>query len=39
MPTANKPLAIMAADVRAQAFVLRKNNYDYPQCRAFKPPQ
>ena len=29
--TANKPLAIMAVDVKAQAPALRKNISDYPQ--------
>ena len=28
----NKPLTIMAADVKAQTSVLRKNVSDYPQC-------
>jgi len=32
MPAANKPLAIMAADVKTQAFALWKNISDYPQC-------
>jgi len=32
MPASNKPLAYMAADVIAQASVLRKNDSDYPQC-------
>ena len=30
--TYNKPLAIMAAEVKAQAFVLRKKISDYPHC-------
>ena len=38
-PTLNKPLAIMAVDVKTQAFVLRKNISDYPQCSVLKPPQ
>ena len=28
----NKPVAIMAVDVKTQASVLRKNSSDYPQC-------
>ena len=28
----NKPLAIMAADVKIQTFALRKNISDYSQC-------
>ena len=28
----NKPLAIMAADVKIQTFALRKNIGDYSQC-------
>ena len=32
MPASNKPLAYMAADVIAQASVLRKNDSDYPRC-------
>ena len=35
----NKPLAIMAADVKTQVYVLRKNISDYPQCSVLKPPQ
>jgi len=35
----NKPLAIMAADVKIQAFVLRKNISDYPQYIELEPPQ
>ena len=31
MPVPNKPLAIMAADVKTQTSVLRKNDSDYPQ--------
>ena len=34
-----KPLAIMAADVKTQVYMLRKNISDYPQCSAMKPPQ
>jgi len=30
-PVPNKPVAIMAADVKTQASVLRKNYGDYPQ--------
>ena len=33
MPAYNKPLAIMAVEVKTQASVLRKNSSDYPQCR------
>ena len=32
MPADNKPIAYMAADVKTQASVLRKNISDYPQC-------
>ena len=32
MAADNKPLAIMAADVKAQASVLRKNASDYPNA-------
>ena len=28
----NKPLAIMAADVKTQTSALRENISDYPQC-------
>ena len=31
MPAYNKPLAIMAADVKTHASALRKNVSDYPQ--------
>jgi hypothetical protein len=30
-PVTNKPLAIMAADMKTQVHVLRKNSSDYPQ--------
>ena len=32
MPATNKPIAYMAADVKTQTSVLRKNISDYPQC-------
>jgi len=32
MPTSNKPIAYMAADVITQAPVLRKTISDYPHC-------
>ena len=38
-PTFNKPLAIMAVEVKTQASVLWKNISDYPQCSALNPPQ
>jgi hypothetical protein len=35
----NKPVAIMAADVKTQASVLRKNSSDYPSVLNLNPPQ
>ena len=34
--TYNKAVAIMAADVKTQASVLRINSSDYPQCSLFE---
>jgi hypothetical protein len=31
-PADNKPIDYMAADMKTQATVLRKNYSDYPQC-------
>ena len=36
MPAANKPLAIMAADMKTQTPVLRKNINDYPHYSEIK---
>jgi hypothetical protein len=39
MPTYNKPLAIMAVEVKTQAFVLRKTLVIIHNIVSLKPPQ
>ena len=39
MPVPNKPLAIMATDVKAHAFVLRKNDSYSLSALHWMPPQ
>ena len=39
MPAPNKPVAIMAADVKVQTFVLWKNVSDYSNAWHWVPPR